>query len=78
MKKKILDYTTRNLLNYLYYQRCYKLVGINLSRQIKTSILQQIIFLKKLEGNDAAAMFFIAKKQQKIILNFPLDSLIVK
>ena len=68
-------YTTENLLDYLYHQK-YKLIGINLSRQTNTSVPQQINFVEKLE-DDSATMFFIAEKQQKIILNFSLDSLIV-
>ena len=39
------------------------------------SIPQQINFLGKLE--DGATMLFTAEKQQKTILNFPLDLLIV-
>ena len=31
----------------------------------------------KLKENDGATMFFIAEKQQNIILNFSLDSLVV-
>ena len=38
---------------------------------------RQINFTRKLEENDGATMFFIAEKQQKTILNFSLDSLIV-
>ena len=34
------DYTTGNLLDYLYHQKHYKLIGINLSRQSNTSIKQ--------------------------------------
>ena len=71
-----IDYPTRNLLGYLYHQNYDKLTGIDLSRQSNTSILQQINFTGKLEGN-GATMVFIAEKQQKIILNFSLDSLIV-
>ena len=41
------------------------------------SIPQQINFIVKLEGDDGATMFFIAEKQQKTILNFSLDSLVV-
>ena len=41
-----------------------------------SSIPHQINFVGKLE-EDGATMFFIAKKQQKTILNFSLDSLIV-
>ena len=41
------------------------------------SIPQQNNFVEKLEEDDGATMLFIAKKQQKTILNFSLDSLIV-
>ena len=41
------------------------------------SIPQQINFTGKLEDDDGATMFFIAEKQQKIISNFSLNSLIV-
>ena len=68
------DYTTRNLLDYLYHQNYYKVIDIDLSRQINTSILQQITFIGKLEEDDGATMFFISEKQQKTILDFPLDS----
>ena len=71
------DYTTGNLLNYLYHQVYYKLIGIDLSRQAYTSISQQINFVGKLEEDDGAAIIFVSEKQQKIILNFSLDSLIV-
>ena len=67
-------YTTGNLLNYLYHQNYYKLTRIDLSRQTNMSIPPQIDFTGEL---DDGAMLFIAEKQQKTILNFPLDSLIV-
>ena len=70
------DYANRNLLDYLYHKNYYKLIGIDLSRQINTTILQQIRFTGKLEKDHGGAMFFINEKQQKIILNFSLDSLI--
>ena len=41
------------------------------------SIPQQNNFVEKLEEDDGATMLFIAKEQQKTILNFSLDSLIV-
>ena len=41
------------------------------------TIPQQINFTGKLEKDDSATMFFIAEKQQKTILNFSLDSLIL-
>ena len=43
----------------------------------KTSISQEINLVGKLEKDDGEAMFFIAEKQQKAILHFFLDSLIV-
>ena len=70
------DYTTRNLLDYLYHQSYYKLIGVDLSRQANISIPQQINFTVKLEEDDGAAMFFSSEKQQKTILNFYLDALI--
>ena len=71
------DYTTGNLLNYLYHQKYYKLIGIDLPRQRNASILQQINFVGKLEEDDGATLILIAEKQQKTTLNSSLDSLIV-
>ena len=58
-----IDYTTANLLGYLYHQNYYKLIGIDLSRQTNTSIPQQMNFTGKLEEDDAATMLFLAEKQ---------------
>ena len=69
------NYTTENLLDFLYHQDYYKLIGIDLSRQKNTSIPKQVNFVEKLEEDDGATMFFIAEKQQKPILNFSLKSL---
>ena len=71
------DYATGNLLNYLYHQKCYKLIGIDLSRQTNISISQEIIFVGKLKKDDGATMLFIREKQQETILNFSLDLLFV-
>ena len=62
------DYITGNLLDFSYHQNYYKLIGIDLSRQTNTNISQWINFSEKLEKDVGAAMFFIAEKQQKIIL----------
>ena len=56
------DYTTGNLLNYLYHQNYYKLTGIDLSRQANTNIPQKINSKGKIEKHDGAIMFFIAEK----------------
>ena len=71
------DYTTENLLDVSYYQNYYKLIGIDLSRQTNTSISQQINFTGKLEEDNGATMFVIAENQQKTILNFSLNLLII-
>ena len=56
-------YTTVNLLDYLYHQKYYKVIGIDLSRQTNTVISQQINFTKRLEEDDGAKIFIIAEKQ---------------
>ena len=63
--KKNNDYTTGNLLYYLYHQNYYKIIGIDLLRQTNRDIHQQIDLLWKLEKDDGATMFFILEKQQK-------------
>ena len=70
------EYTTGNLLDVSYQQNYYKLIGIGLSRQSNMSFPQQTHLARKLE-EDGATMLFIAEKQQKAILNFSLNSLIV-
>ena len=59
------EYTTGNLLDYLYHQKYYKLVGIDLSRWTNINISQQIYFTGKLEEDNGAAMFYIPLTQQK-------------
>ena len=58
------DYTAGKLLHYLYHQKYFKLIVIDLSRQTNTSILQQINFVRTLEEDDGVARFLIAEKQQ--------------
>ena len=55
------DYTTGNVLDYLYHQKQYKHIGINFPKQIDTSIPQKIKFTKRLEKYKGAIMFFIAE-----------------
>ena len=57
-------------MDYLYNQKYYKLIGIDLSRQKNTNIAEQINFVEKLEEDDGATMLLIAEKQQKTILNY--------
>ena len=44
---------------------------------MNTNIPQQIKFVGKLEEENGATMRFIAKEQQKTILNFSSNSLII-
>ena len=54
-----------SLLDYLYHQNQYKIIGIYLSRQTNMSISQQINLAGKLVEDHCAMMFFITEKQQK-------------
>ena len=51
-------YTTGNLLDYLVHQKYYKLIDIDLSRQVNMNFPQEIIFVGKLDEDDGATMFF--------------------
>ena len=61
------DSTTGNLLDYEYFPKQYKLIAIDLSKQIELEypdLKQQISFIDKLE-NDEATMFFIIEKSEE-------------
>ena len=60
------NYTTGNLLDYLYDQKYYKRIEINLSRQTYANIPQKINFVGKLEENDSATMFLMLKISKKL------------
>ena len=60
------DDTTGNLLDYFYHQKCYKLTGIDLSRETNTSVAQQINFVRKLEKDDAATKLLLLKNSKKL------------
>ena len=65
------DYTTGNLLDYEYFSEHYKLIAIELSKQIKlenSDLRQQINFIGKLE--DDKACFSLLKNQKKDLSSF--------
>ena len=66
-----------NLIDYLYHQKYYQRIGIDLTKRTDTSVLQEINITRKLEKDDGVTMLFITEKQQKTILHFSLESLIV-
>ena len=53
----------------MYYQNCYKLIGINLSRQTNKIIPKQINFMEKLEENNGGSKRFSKKLNPKKISN---------
>ena len=66
-----IDYTTGNLLYFIYFKENYKLNAIDLSKQTKLKDLQQINFIGKLENQDhGAKRFSLSKNQKKLSLIF--------
>ena len=73
------DYTTDNLLDHEYFKDHYKLIAIDLSKQIELENLdlkQQINFIGRLEEN-SATMFFIIEKKEETTLDFSQNSVVV-
>ena len=70
------DYTTGNVLDYKYFLNHYKLIAIDLSKQIELENpdLKQINFIGKLERNEGATMFFIIEKPEETTFNFSQNS----
>ena len=69
---KISDYTTGNLLDYNYLSEHYKLIAIDLSKQIELenpNLKQQINFIGKPEY-DRATMSFIIEKSEETTFEF--------
>ena len=61
------DYTTSNLLDYEYFKDHYKLIAIDLSKQIKLEnpdLKQQMNFIGRLEEDNATMLFIIEKKRR--------------
>ena len=70
--RKTNDYTTDNLLDCEYFSNHYRLIVIDLSKQIELEnpdLKQQINFIGKLE-DDRATMFFIIKKSEETTFEF--------
>ena len=69
---KNIDYTTDNLLDYEYFSKLYKLIAIDLGKNIELEnpdLKQKINFYGKLE-EDSATMFFIIKKSEETTFGF--------
>ena len=73
------DYTTGNLLDYEYFTDHYKLIALDLSKQIELEnphLKQQINFIGRLEENNAT-MFFIIEKKEETTFVFSQNSAVV-
>ena len=68
------DYTTGNLLDSVYFLKNYKLIAIDLSKQIKLKDPQQISFTGRLLNTSGATTFFIIGKSEETTLNFLQNS----
>ena len=66
------EYTTRNLLDYDYFKKYYKVIAIDLSKQQllqeNEDLIQQINFIGRFE--QAANVFFIIEKKEHTISEF--------
>ena len=72
------DYTTGNLLDYEYFKDHYKLIVIDLSKQIELEnpdLKQRINFIGRLEED--ATMFFIIEKNDESTFDFSQNPVIV-
>ena len=58
------DYTIGNLSDYLYHQKYYKLIGIDLSSQKMLAFLNKLVLYDDDADHDAAT-FFITEKRQR-------------
>ena len=66
------DYTTGNLLDYECFSKHYKIIAIDLSKQIELEnpdLKQQINFIVRLKRNGGVTMFFIIEKSEEATLS---------
>ena len=67
------DCTADNLLDYEYFSKHYKLIAIDLSKQIELEnpdLEQQINSIRRLERNGGATMFFFIEKSEETTFEF--------
>ena len=72
------NYMTGNLLDFAYYKEKYKLIAIDLSKEIKLKDPQQINFIGKIERQDnVVTMFFIIEKSEETTFEFLQNSVTI-
>ena len=67
------DYTTGNSLGYEYFSKHYKLIAMDLSKEIElenSELKQQTDFIGKLKRDEGATMFFIIEKSEETTFEF--------
>ena len=68
------DYTTANLLDFVYFKENYKLIATDLSKQTKLKDLQQISFIGRILAVRGVTMFFIIEKSEETTFEFLQNS----
>ena len=71
------DYTTGNLLDFVYFAKNYKLIAIDLSKQTKLKDPKQISFIGKLSNTREARTFFIIENSEETTFNFSQNSVTI-
>ena len=74
------DYTTGNLLDYEDFSKHYKLIAIDLSKQIElenSHLKQSINFVGKFTRDEGATMLFTIEKSEETIFEFLQNAAIV-
>ena len=68
------DYTTGCLLDYNYFNNCYKMIATDLSNQqaldADPKAIQQIKFIGNLDRAENGTMFFIIEEAKETVLDF--------
>ena len=74
------NYMTGNLLDYEYFSKHYKLIVLDLSKQIELENLdlkQKINFIGRLKRDEGVTMFFIIEKSEETTFEFSQNAITV-
>ena len=74
------DYATGNLLDYEYFSKHFKLIAIDLSKQIELEnpdLKQQINFIGRLGRDEGATIFFVIEKSEETTFEFSQNAVTV-
>ena len=72
------NYMTGNLLDYEYFSKHYKLIVLDLSKQIELENLdlkQKINFIGRLKRDEGVTMFFIIEKSEETTSEFSQNAI---